>query len=269
MALHNAGRVEVVKSQDILPVTVPRYRYFTNRVNGVELSKFRPGVMSMESDMAIRLKLGNYETVRDDPLGRPCTGYFPRMTEQEAWEAGRGVWKVSIDKLARQRFAVIVGEGVVRAIAEVSGSAVHGDRLALEGSVLSSGHPVYDAWIGQPDPVETGSQNPVGYCELPQEKPFLERPGPVHTTDNPLSIVEGQQNVSGVDTDCQYRPPWNFRCRCSGHDVRAMQAQGPEHFGGSPLRLIRWVDDVLANSAIVSSAVCSTGPGSTSAPVTN
>jgi hypothetical protein len=116
---------------------------------------------------------------------------------------------------------------------------VHGDRLALEGSVLSSGHPVYDAWIGQPDPVETGSQNPVGYCELPQEKPFLERPCACGC---------------GAVTERDFLP---------GHDVRAMQARVREHFGGSPLRFIRWVDDLLASSAIVSGR----GQGSTSAPV--
>ncbi|MFC9251919.1 hypothetical protein [Amycolatopsis thailandensis] len=31
-------------------------------------------------------------------------GYFPRMTEAEAWEAGRGVWRMSTEKIARQKF---------------------------------------------------------------------------------------------------------------------------------------------------------------------
>jgi hypothetical protein len=51
-----------------------------------------------------------------------------------------------------------------------------------------------------PDPVVNGSQNPVGYCELPEEKPFVDRPC-----------------ACGCDepTDRGFLP---------GHDVRAIQA---------------------------------------------
>lgn len=174
--------------------------------------------------MAIRLKLGSYETVQGDPLGRSFIGYFPRMTEQEAWEAGRGVWRMNADKAARQRFAVIVGEGLIRAVGEVTGVAVRGDRLALDGQVLAEGHPVRDAWINQPDPVDNGSQNPVGYCELPEEKPFVYQP---------CACGCGEQ------TDRDFLP---------GHDVRAIQARVREHFDGSPLKFIRWVDTTLANT---------------------
>ena len=45
--------------------------------------------------MAIRIALGDYQTVTDDPLGRDYIGYFPRMTEEETWQAGRGVWKMN------------------------------------------------------------------------------------------------------------------------------------------------------------------------------
>jgi hypothetical protein len=109
--------------------------------------------------MAIRLRLGTYEPVEDDPLNRTYVGYFPRMTESEAWEAGRGVWRMRADKAARQRFAVIVGEGRVRAVGEITGVSTHGDRYALEGSVLPEGHPVRDAWIGHGDPVVNNSQS--------------------------------------------------------------------------------------------------------------
>ena len=106
--------------------------------------------------MAARLRLGNYETAQGDPLGRAYTGYFPRMTEQEAWEAGRGVWRMSADKASRQKFALIVGEGLVRAAGQIAGFRVHGDRIELLGDVLPEGHPVRDAYLGRPDPVETG-----------------------------------------------------------------------------------------------------------------
>jgi hypothetical protein len=173
--------------------------------------------------MAVRLKLGNYETRKDDPLGRAYIGYFPRMTEQEAWEAGRGVWRMSADKAARQKFALIVGEGQVRAVGQMTGLAVHGDRIELQGQILPEGHPVRDAYIGGPDPVENGSQNPVGYCDLPEEQQFIL--APCHCG-------------CGQSTDRDFLP---------GHDVRAMQARVREHFGGSPLEFLQWVDAQLAD----------------------
>src|SRR5258708_1460555 len=98
------------------------------------------------------------------------------MTEHEAWEAGRGAWRINAGKAARQRFAVIIGERLIRAVGEITSVTAHGDRVALEGSALPEGHPVRDVWLGKPDPIVNRSQNPVGYCELPEEHPFLYRP---------------------------------------------------------------------------------------------
>ena len=175
--------------------------------------------------MAARFKLGSYETVQDDPLGRRSVGYFPRMTEEEAWDAGRGVWRMSASKAAREKFALIVGEGLVRAAGQVTGFAVHGDRIELQGHVLEPGHPVRDAYIGKPDPAGTSSQNPVGYCDLPEEQQFIL--SPCHCG-------------CGQDTDRDFLP---------GHDVRAMQARVRQHFGGSPLKFLQWVDAQLESTA--------------------
>ena len=180
--------------------------------------------------MAIRLKLGGYETVQGDPLGRAFIGYFPRMTEDEAWDAGRGVWKMNREKAGRQRFALIVGEGVVRAAAEITGLSIehdtaNGKRIALEGRVLPEGHPVREAYVGQPDPVTNSSQNPVGYCELAEEQPYLHRPCSCGC---------------GEDTDRDFLP---------GHDVRAIQQRVREHFDGSPLKLIEFLDQHAAGTA--------------------
>lgn len=172
--------------------------------------------------MSIRLKLGNYEPVQGDPLGRVAVGYFPRMTEEEAWAAGRGLWKMSTEKAGRQRFAVIVGEGLVRAVGEITGVTVHGDRVALDGDVLPAGHPVRDAWIGRDDPVVNGSQNPIGYAELPEEAAFIYRPCACGC---------------GETTNRDFRP---------GHEVRALQARVRQHFGGSVLAFLHWVDDTLS-----------------------
>lgn len=175
--------------------------------------------------MAVRLKLGNYETVQGDPLGRAHIGYFPRMTESEAWEAGRGVWRMNADKVSRNKFALIVGEGIVRATGQITGFSVHGERIALEGHLLAEGHPVRQAYLGRPDPVDTGSQNPVGYRDLPEEREFLI--GPCHCG-------------CGQSTDRDFLP---------GHDVRAMQARVRGHFNGSALQFIEWVDAALAGTS--------------------
>jgi hypothetical protein len=174
--------------------------------------------------LAIRLRLGSYAAVQGDPLRRAFTGYFPRMTEQEAWDAGRGTWRMSAGRASRQKFALIVGEGKVRAVGQVTGTAVHGDRIELQGSVLPGGHPVRDAYIGRPDPVGTTSCNPVGYCSLPEEQQFIL--SPCHCR-------------CGQDARRDFLP---------GHDVRAMQALVRQHFGGSPLKFIQWIDAQLRAS---------------------
>jgi hypothetical protein len=177
--------------------------------------------------MAIRFKLGGYETVTGDPLGRGHVGYFPRMTESEAWEAGRGVWKASVEKIGRQRFALVVGEGVVRVVAEITGHTEHetatGTRIALTGALLPEGHPVRDAYLGRPDPITTGSQNPVGYCDLPEEQEFLQRPCACDC---------------GETSDRDFLP---------GHDVRAIQRRVRDQFDGSALKLIQFLDTHAAD----------------------
>lgn len=176
--------------------------------------------------MAVRFKLGYYSPVTDDPLQREYVGYFPRMTEEEAWTAGRGVWKANKERLSREKFALIIGDGQVRAVVEIHGVSVHEDRVAVDGEVLPEGHPVRDAWIGKPDPVVNASQNPVGYCELPQEAQFRERPcgcgcGKIGTRD--------------------FLP---------GHDVRAFQDRVRNMFAGSALQFFRWVDATAAEHGV-------------------
>jgi hypothetical protein len=182
----------------------------------------------MEVNMAVRFRLGSYTPVEGDPLGRSSVGFFPRMTEEEAWEAGRGCWKMSAEKLPRVRFALVVAEGAVRAVAEVMDFTAHGDRVALEGSLLGAGHPMYDAYIGQPDPVDNGSMNPVGYVALPEEQQFLMR-----------ACACG----CGATSERDFLP---------GHETRAIMDRVREHFDGNPLKFVQWIDNTLASAAIVS-----------------
>lgn len=171
--------------------------------------------------MAVRIKLGDYQTVQGDPLDRGYIGYFPRMTEAEAWEAGRGVWKMSRRRTSREHFALVVGAGLVRAVAEIHGASVHGDRVALEGHLLTPGHPIYDRYITQPDPLANGSQNCITYGELPEEARFRTR-----------------QCACG----CGQTGERDF---VPGHELRAIQARVREHFGGSVLAFVGWLDKEL------------------------
>ncbi|MEU4801712.1 hypothetical protein [Actinosynnema sp. NPDC023587] len=79
------------------------------------------------------------------------------------------------------------------------------------------------AYLGRPDPVVNGSQNPIGCCELPEAQPFLQRSC-------------GCGSVGGRD----FLP---------GHEIRAVNDRIRAHFGGSPLKFIQRVDGVLCTGA--------------------
>ncbi|MET9415360.1 hypothetical protein ABZY03_14485 [Streptomyces klenkii] len=81
------------------------------------------------------------------------------MTESQAWEVGRGVWKFNADRALAQEEAQIVNtDGIVLAVARITGISKHGDRFALEGEVLRG-----DARVGRPTPWPHRSRNPVTY----------------------------------------------------------------------------------------------------------
>ncbi|MFD6225987.1 hypothetical protein ACFWFZ_03780 [Streptomyces sp. NPDC060232] len=70
------------------------------------------------------------------------------MTEAEAWEASRGIWKFNADRaLAQDEVQIVNTEGTVLALARITGISKHGDRYALEGEVLRG-----DSRVGQPTP---------------------------------------------------------------------------------------------------------------------
>ncbi|PPJ35811.1 hypothetical protein C5E45_23660 [Nocardia nova] len=170
--------------------------------------------------MAVRFKLGTYSpTDGAEPMGREWVGWFPRMTEEEAWESGRGTWKANPERLGREKFALITGGGTVLAIGEIDEVVPYDDRYAVQGPLLTKGHPVYDAWIGQPDPAANNSQNPVGYIDLPEEAEFRKR----------LCACD----CGGYST----------RDFLPGHDLRAIQDRVRRYAGGSVLTFIKWIDD--------------------------
>lgn len=95
----------------------------------------------------------------DDELGRAYVGWRPGMTEDEAWEAGRGCWKFKADRaLAEDEVQIINTVGTVLAVARITGISKCGDRCAIEGDLLRG-----DPRVGRQTPTPHPSRNPVAY----------------------------------------------------------------------------------------------------------
>jgi hypothetical protein len=95
----------------------------------------------------------------DDWLGRSSMGTRPGMSEQDAWTAGRGVWKFNADRaLTEEEVQIVNTEGTVLAVAKITGISKCGDRYALEGDLLLS-----DPRVGQSTSTPHPSRNPVAY----------------------------------------------------------------------------------------------------------
>ncbi|MFF4664525.1 hypothetical protein [Streptomyces sp. NPDC001282] len=94
-----------------------------------------------------------------DGPARTARGWRPGMSEDEAWEAGRGAWKFNADRALSQNEAQIINAaGTVLAVARITGISKRGDRYALEGELLLG-----DPRVGRPTPSPHLSRNPVTY----------------------------------------------------------------------------------------------------------
>ncbi|NUU23165.1 MAG: hypothetical protein HOV68_16880 [Streptomycetaceae bacterium] len=95
----------------------------------------------------------------DDDLGRMRIGSWPGMSEQDAWLAGRGVWKLNAERaLAQDEVQIVDLAGTVLAVARITGITKCRDRYALEGDVLLG-----DPRVGQPTAHPQPSRNAVAY----------------------------------------------------------------------------------------------------------
>jgi hypothetical protein len=176
-----------------------------------------------DSTTALVLRLGSYKALESpDPLGRDWTGRFPRMTEDEAYAAGRGAWKLG-PRADNETFALIAknnGDRAVLAAIEIDTitPADADGRRSIVGRVLADGHPVRDAYLHRRDPLDNESRNPVGYVELPEEDQFRLR-----------ACACG----CGTETKRDFAP---------GHDQKAIHDRIKTHFEGSTLAFIHWMD---------------------------
>jgi hypothetical protein len=113
----------------------------------------------------IQITLGDMKPVKpwEDPLGRAYVGWAPEMTEEQLYEANRGCWVLGA-RADREQFALINAKSIIRQAIEIERIVPAGNRRAIEGKILTAGHPVYDAYVGRPSPVGP-VRNPITYFE--------------------------------------------------------------------------------------------------------
>jgi len=115
-----------------------------------------------EGTRAVRVRLGpDIPAVANDALGRERVGFRERLSSHEVWLRGRGVWRMQPDRVLTSQLLLIANSGIVRMVGTIDGVTIHGDRVAIIGRPLRH-HPL----IGQADPLDNTSQNPVAYGDL-------------------------------------------------------------------------------------------------------
>lgn len=111
---------------------------------------------------AVRVRLGSdIPAVVNDALGRERVGFREGISTHEVWLRGRGVWRMQPDRVLTSQLLIIASAGIVRMVGTIDGVTIHGDRVAIIGRPLPR-HPL----VGQPDPLDNTSQNPVAYGDL-------------------------------------------------------------------------------------------------------
>ncbi|MGW4995400.1 hypothetical protein ACWEQ3_48910 [Streptomyces mirabilis] len=169
--------------------------------------------------MALRLRLGPRQYVRQPDRQHPylhdrkLVGWDPTMSEQETADAAAGWWRVG-PKSERERYAVAVGEGVVRLVMAIKKWELDetDGRRAFHYAILRPGDPVHDRLIGRPDPVRTESRNPVAYFQ-----------------------DEADLGVCNCGCGTLVRGDWAV-----GHDLAALHRIVTHHFDGQILRFTNW-----------------------------
>jgi hypothetical protein len=118
--------------------------------------------VDQEDVNVVRVRLGaDHPAVVNDALGRERVGFREGASANELWQRGRGVWRMQPDRVIASQLLLITHAGLVRLVGTIDGVTIHGDRLAVIGSPMGD-HPL----IGQSDPLDNASQNPVAYGSL-------------------------------------------------------------------------------------------------------
>ena len=121
-------------------------------------------------------------------------------------------------RAATERFALITGMGKVLAVTEIEGVTQHGDRIALEWQPLAAGHPLY-------------TPTSAGLTRWPTS----------HRTPSPTAACPKRDRSASACAPAAAvrKTERNF---APDHELKVIQARICEHFGGSALALIQWID---------------------------
>jgi hypothetical protein len=166
----------------------------------------------------LRIKLGNRRYVGEEGnkfLPRQHAGWDPTMTETQVYDAARGWWRLN-QRAEQEKYALVVAGGNEGVMAiEINEWEREGDRRAFAGQILQPGHPVYDKFVGKPDPANSTSRFPVLYLS---------------------DEVDHGTCRCGCGKAVE-RGEW-----VQGHDQRAIHDRIRSDFGGSVSRFIDWYD---------------------------
>lgn len=90
----------------------------------------------MTEIVAFRIQDRKYLTEKDE-MGRTRIGYEPGMTEEEIYNAGRGIWKISPTRLFKAKCILITNrQGVVLQEFELTGvQRVENGKYVLTGDI--------------------------------------------------------------------------------------------------------------------------------------
>ncbi len=79
---------------------------------------------------------------------------------QDAWAAGRGVWKLKATRvLEEDEVAILSPDGLVLAVAEITGVIKHDERQSIEGALITN-HPLLGKYVEV-----SKSRNPIRHVQ--------------------------------------------------------------------------------------------------------
>ncbi len=103
-----------------------------------------------------------------DPLKRDFSGWDLRRSTMENWDNNRAYWVLGA-RAERESYVLFSHRGTVVMAAQIDGivdASGKPGRKIMEGTPLSRGHPVHDAYVAKSAPERArGARNPITYID--------------------------------------------------------------------------------------------------------
>ncbi|SEK52846.1 hypothetical protein [Streptacidiphilus jiangxiensis] len=118
----------------------------------------------------IVLTLSAYREHEPDQLGRTAGGWKPGLSDAKVWDNARGRWRLGPEADGHRYVLVVAGRAATDKPQVVLAVEIHAllekdqeGLRAIEGTVLSEGHPVFDRYLGRQSPVRAYGSGPRYY----------------------------------------------------------------------------------------------------------